>query len=140
MTDPAMLFILIAILLAAIVGVIFLVFGTKRVPQLDREVYQTRWLEIEHAVDASDSSSWQLSVIRADKLLDKALIERRLRGKTMGERMKSAQTIWKHADHVWSAHKLRNQVAHETDVHLTRDMTMRALSAYKQGLKDLGAI
>ena len=66
--------------------------------------------------------------------------ERGLDGSTTGERMKSAQELWKEADEVWSAHKLRNRIAHETDVHIDFRLAKDALSSYKQGLKDLGAI
>jgi len=31
-------------------------------------------------------------------------------------------------------------LAHETNAHVSYDTTLRALAAYKQGLKDLGAI
>jgi hypothetical protein len=58
----------------------------------------------------------------------------------MGERMKSARKTWTNANHVWSAHKLRNRIAHETNVRVSFDETRRALSAFKHALKDLGAI
>jgi hypothetical protein len=69
-----------------------------------------------------------------------ALRERKFRGKAMGERMKSAQQVWSNANHVWAAHKIRNRIAHEPDMHLTYDIAARSLAAYKQALKDLGAI
>ena len=58
----------------------------------------------------------------------------------MGERMKSANKVWKNANHVWGAHKIRNQLAHEVNANVTYDITLRSLSAFKQALKDLGAI
>ncbi len=140
MIDAGQILLLLAILIIAIVGVVYLALATKRRPILDQAKYQAHWLEIEHSVARDNPASWQLAILNADKLLDQALRERRLGGKTMGERMKSAQNIWKNANHVWSAHKIRNQLAHETTVHLTYDITLRALAAYKQGLKDLGAI
>jgi hypothetical protein len=133
-------FLLIAILIIAVIGVIYLSFATKRRPILDQSKYQSQWLAIEHGVQPDNASSWQLAIMNADKLLDQALRERRFGGKTMGERMKAAQSTWKHANHVWSAHKIRNQLAHETDARVTHEITLRALAAYKQGLKDLGAI
>ena len=54
--------------------------------------------------------------------------------------MKAAKKTWTNANHVWSAHKLRNKIAHETNVRVSFDETRRALAAFKQGLKDLGAI
>lgn len=140
MIDAGQILLLAAILIVAVVGVIYLSLATKRRPILDQARYQAHWLEIEHSVSRDNPASWQLAVMNADKLLDQALRERRFGGKTMGERMKAAQSTWKNANHVWSAHKIRNQLAHETTVNLTYDITLRALAAFKQGLKDLGAI
>jgi transposase len=58
----------------------------------------------------------------------------------MGERMKTIKDTWSNANNVWTAHKLRNQIAHETDVSVGYDDARRALSGFKQALKDLGAI
>lgn len=140
MDNLGLLLILAAVLLVAVVGVVYLVFAMKRSPQLDQSRYQAHWLEIEHSIQEDNTASWQLAIINADKLLDQALRDRQVKGKTMGERMKAAQSTWHNANHIWSAHKIRNQLAHETDARVTHDITLRALSAYRQGLKDLGAI
>lgn len=140
MNSSATLFILISVLIVAVVAVIYLVFSTKGGARLNSAYFQTKWLEIEHGLDKTQSSTWQLSIMNADKLLDQALRESRFKGATMGERMRSANHRWKNRNHVWSAHKIRNQIAHETNVSLTYETTVRALSAFKQGLKDLGAI
>ena len=139
-SNPAGIFILVAVLLAAIVGVVYLMVTSKHGSQLNVQRYQTKWLEIENSVTRDNAASWQLAIMNADKLLDQALRERRFRGQTMGERMKSAQKTWKNANHVWGAHKIRNQLAHEVNANVTYDITLRSLSAFKQGLKDLGAI
>lgn len=140
MDNPAMIFILAAVLLLSVVGVIYLLVGTKGKTKLDVTRYQTKWLVIENSFESANSASWQLAVMNADKLLDEALRERGFKGKTMGERIKSANKTWKNANHVWGAHKIRNQLAHETDVQLSYDTAARSLSAFKQALKDLGAI
>ena len=139
-SNPAGIFILVAILLAAIVGVVYLMVTTKHGAQLNVARYQTKWLEIENSVTRNNTASWQLAIMNADKLLDQALRERRFKGQTMGERMKSAQKVWKNANHVWGAHKVRNQLAHEVNAEISYNTTLRSLSAFKQGLKDLGAI
>lgn len=139
-SNPAGIFILVAVLIAAVVGVVYLLITSKHGSQLNVQRYQTKWLEIENSVTRDNTASWQLAIMNADKLLDQALRERRFRGQTMGERMKSAQKTWKNASHVWGAHKIRNQLAHEVNANVTYDTTLRSLSAFKQGLKDLGAI
>ena len=81
-----------------------------------------------------------MAILNADKLLDQALRQRGFKGETMGERMKSAQNVWSNANHVWTAHKVRNRIAHESGVKVDYDITRRALVAFKQALKDVGAI
>lgn len=123
-------------------GLLFAVIAlTKKGPQvLDVERYRSDWLSIERQLRADDAASYQLTVLNADKLLDKALRERRVDGKTMGERMKRMQSSWSNANAIWSAHKLRNQIAHESNVKIDYDAARRALAAFKQALKDVGAI
>lgn len=139
-SNPAGIFVLVAVLIAAVVGVVYLLVMSKQGPALNVQRYQTKWLEIENSVRRDNSASWQLAIMNADKLLDQALRDRRFKGQTMGERMKSAQKVWKNANHVWGAHKIRNQLAHEVNANVTYDITLRSLSAFKQALKDLGAI
>lgn len=107
---------------------------------LDVDAYRVKWLAIEQQVKPENEESYHLAILNADKLLDKALKERGFRGNTMGERMKSAQKVWSNANHVWTAHKLRNQIAHEAEVRVSLDITKRALAAFKHALKDVGAI
>ena len=140
MDNPASVFLLVAVLLTAVVGVIYLAFTSKSSTKLHVQRYQSSWLAIENGVSRDNHASWQLAIINADKLLDQALRERRFRGKTMGERMKVANKTWRNPDHVWGAHKIRNRLAHETDMSVDYETTLRTLSAFKQALKDLGAI
>lgn len=107
---------------------------------LDVEKYRVKWLAIEQSLIDNQEATYHLALLNADKLLDRALQERGFKGNTMGERMKSAQKTWSNANHVWMAHKLRNQIAHEPDVRVSLDMTRRALAAFKQALRDVGAI
>ena len=133
-------FILIAVLILAIVGAVFIAFASKRSPKLKVEKFRARWLAIENSLDKESAPSWQLAILNADKLVDKALRDSRYKGETMGERMKAAGKVWSNANHIWGAHKIRNRLAHDTEVKLSHDLALRALSAYKQALKDLGAI
>jgi hypothetical protein len=84
--------------------------------------------------------TWPLAIINADKLLDTALKKRRFSGKTMGERLVSAQKKFTNNDSVWFAHKLRNRLVHEQDVSLREKDVKEALIGFRQALKDLGAL
>lgn len=139
-SGPALIFFLVVVLIVAALAVMFLVFLSKKSPKLNITKYQTQWLAIENSVSRDNTASWQVAIMNADKLVDQALRESHYKGTTMGERMKAAQNVWKNANHVWGAHKIRNQLAHEVNTQLTYETTLRSLSAFKQALKDLGAI
>ncbi len=123
-------------------GLLFAVIAlARRGPRgLDVEKYRSRWMTIEQQLKRDEMSSYPMCVLNADKLLDQALQEKGVSGSTMAERMKSLQSKWSNANNVWTAHKLRNQIAHEPDVRLDYDGARRTLAAFKQALKDLGAI
>ena len=133
------------ILLAAILIVGILVFVAisstgHRAHHFDIEDYQTRFLKIENSLNRENQLSFNAAVIEADKLLDRALVELGVPGKTMGERFKAASSRFSQLNSVWYAHKQRNQIAHEQDFHLEYNQAKHALSTFRQALKDLGAI
>jgi len=106
----------------------------------NQDKYRKDWMQLERQLVKNDEATYHLAILRADNLLDKALKEAGYKGSTMGQRMKVAQNSWSNANHVWTAHKLRNKIAHETDVKISYDITKRALAAFKQALKDVGAV
>lgn len=139
-TSISVIFFFAAILIFA--AILFAVISlTKRGTQhLDVDKYRTRWMAIEQQLKREEQSSYPMSVLNADTLLDQALREKGIQGSTMGERMKQLQKTWSNANNVWGAHKLRNRIAHESDVPLDYENTRRTLMAFKQALKDVGAI
>ena len=107
---------------------------------LDQDKFRTRWMRLESQLQRDNEVSYTVCIFEADKLLDQALRERGLNGKTMADRMKQYQGKWTNGNGVWAAHKLRNKLAHESDVRIDYERTRQALGAFKQGLKDVGAI
>lgn len=138
--DGTLLAFFAGILVVGILLIVVITITKKGPAQLDVDKYRSRWLSIEQQLKREDPHSYQVSVLNADKLLDQALRERAIKGETMGERMKTVRDTWSNANAVWSAHKLRNQIAHEPDVQVNYDDARRALAGFKQGLKDIGAI
>lgn len=131
---------LVAILIVGAMVLAVILLTRKKGSSLNKENYQSRWLLIENSLSRHEASSYSLSILNADKLLDQALRESGYKGETMGERMKSAKEVWSNPNHVWGAHKIRNKIAHEPDVQLSYEIAARSLSAFKQALKDVGAI
>ena len=129
-----------AVLIVAILVFIAISITGKRAHKFNVEAYQTKFLAIENRLNAQNPATFITTVMDGDKLLDKALIEMGVPGKTMGERLKKSTNKFQTINAVWGAHKLRNTIAHEEGFEITYQQASNALKTYKQALKDLGAI
>ncbi len=138
--NMSIIFLLIAIVIVGIMVFIAISITSKRNYSFDKEEYQTAWLKIENNLVKDNKQSYNSVVIDADKLLDKAMNEMGVPGKTMGERLKRVTPRFSQANSVWYAHKIRNQIAHEHGFSVDYNKAKHALTSFKQALKDLGAI
>jgi hypothetical protein len=130
---------LIAIALGGIAVLLLISYFHKKMPRkLNQTYFHDQWTELLARVKTPDGMV--LAVIDADKLLDEALKKYRFQGKTMGERLVAAQRNLSDNDAVWYAHKLRNRLVHEPHVRLKKREAQNALTGFRQGLKDLGAL
>ncbi len=111
---------------------------SKKAHTLDKNYYLNHWKKIEETYGLSDSGM-RLAVIDADKLVDHALKQTNVPGETMGDRLKRVNYL-KSIDNLWSAHKLRNKLVHETDLKPKKSEMKFAMYAYKKSLKELGAL
>ena len=138
--DGGVVTFIFAILIVAVLVFIAILLTGERGHHFNVEAYQSRFLAIENKLSKENSATCPIVIIEADKLLDKALIEMGVPGKTMGDRLKRSGDKFTDINAVWRAHKLRNAIAHETDLEIGYKQASNALVIYKQALKDLGAI
>ena len=87
-----------------------------------------------------DREQWAQAIIEADNLLDDALKKKRFKGKTMGERLVTAQKSFTDNDAVWFGHKLRTKIDATPDMTIRKHDIQKALMGLRQGLKDIGAL
>lgn len=113
--------------------------GPKRVRFGEREksIINDRWTHIEGLVIKDRHKE---AVMEADKLVDFAFREMGLRGETFADRLRSAQKMLPNYQDIWSAHKLRNQLAHEIHAEVNSRTAESALQTFKQTLKYLKAL
>ena len=131
--------VIIAIALSGIMLLFLIGLTAKKAPRgLNKEYYQQQWLELLGKVKTPEGMA--LAVIEADKLLDSALKKRHYKGKTMGERLVSAQRQFSDNDGLWQAHKLRNRLVHEPGIRLKDYEAKKALASFRQALRDVGAL
>lgn len=130
----------IGVLIIAVMIFVAMLITKKRQYRFNVEVYQTKFLKLENGLNKNNAATFMKTVIDGDKLLDKAMMEMGVPGKTMGDRLKHSKDKFTDINAVWRAHKLRNALAHEDDLEITYRQAVTALAIYKQALKDLGAI
>jgi len=102
------------------------------------QIKQT-WAEIEKNSEQG-IMGMKLSVIEADKLLDSVLRSMAVPGETMGERLKATEYKFQKIREVWPAHKLRNQMVHDSSFHMSMKQGKRALKEFEAALKLLNVL
>jgi hypothetical protein len=121
----------------AFAGVLYIVI--RKLPKKIRASHYTRkWREVQRL--CADKSTWQKAIIDSDELLDEVLRKRRKEGKTMGERLVSAQKSFTANDAVWKAHKIANKLRQDPQTKLKESDVKDSLVAFRQALRDLGAL
>jgi hypothetical protein len=128
-----------AIVAAIIIGLVLIFLVIKFAPKrLKAKRFEKDWQSLQEK--CRDKGKWPEALSDADALLDKALKKRRVKGKTMGERMVSAQKIFSDNDAVWFGHKLRKKHQDNPNIELTPALMKKALVGLGKGLRDLGAL
>ncbi len=145
-------FIGLIVFLAIVAGIVYFVietgWWTLRVERFHEIVLQsniskrsarTSWDAIESHFYRGTENDLKVAILEADKLLNDALREAGIMGIQLGDRLKKAnERQIPNLNELWQAHKLRNQIAHEPNFKLKRDLAERALKIYETGLKNLG--
>ncbi|MFH1218680.1 MAG: hypothetical protein V1679_02465 [Candidatus Peregrinibacteria bacterium] len=133
---PIWIYLVIAFLVFDVVLVLVIVVRRKSVRKFRAEEAQyikSHWIRI---IDSFHNDP-KNAVMDADKILDYALLRRGFEG-SLGEKLKKAGPRFSDLNGVWSAHKLRNRIAHEMG-NISKDEAKKALGGFKRGLNDLGA-
>ncbi|HVO28436.1 MAG TPA: hypothetical protein VMT81_00410 [Candidatus Paceibacterota bacterium] len=109
--------------------------------ELPKEMAKKEWAKIEEHFFRGDENDLKIAIIEADKLLEEALKEGGYRGASLGDRLKNLKpSQLPNLDHVWQAHRLRNQIVHEPTFKLKRDLAEKALRIYEDTLKQFGLL
>jgi hypothetical protein len=106
---------------------------------ISKKQAQDSWHAIQNHFYRGGESDLKVAILEADKLLNEALREAGMMGVQLGDRLKKTTPEQiPNLNELWQAHKLRNQIAHESNFKLKRDLAERALGIYETALKNLG--
>lgn len=127
----------------AMIGLVLLIIAlyvlNRRVPRRPKQRYFiAQWKELQ--AYCKQKATWPEAITEADKLLDKALKRRRFSGRSMGERLVSAQRSLSQNDATWYAHNLRKKITANPALRLRESDVKHALVGFRQALRDIGAL
>jgi transposase len=96
-----------------------------------------RWAEIQ-AMQTQGGAGLRNALLEADKLLDYIMQAKGFQGDTMGDRLKLNGDRFSDLNGIWTAHKLRNQIAHEVAIDIVKSQVEDAVRKLGRGIQDLG--
>lgn len=99
------------------------------------------WQQIVKKIKTDNMSNWKTAILEADKILDDILKASGYRADTADERFKqlTPETI-SNLPQLETAHRLRNRVAQEPDLTLTKDEALATLKIYKKSFQEFGLL
>lgn len=100
-----------------------------------------KWKEIEGMMNQGGPANYRQAIMEADKLVD-LVLKSKTNGETMGERLKNAKHLFTEETYnkLWTAHKIRNKVAHEADFEGLSSDAILATRNFEKALKELKII
>jgi hypothetical protein len=106
---------------------------------ISKKAARDSWKRIQEQFYRGGENDLKVAILEADKLLNDSLREAGVMGIQLGDRLKktTAEQV-PNLNELWQAHKLRNQIAHEQNFKLKRDLAERALGIYEEAFKNLG--
>lgn len=122
--EPDFLQKFVAALFRAVLFVITLPFRKVKNNKLttgEKNSFIKKRFEIEQFLDSTSEIELRHALLEADKLVDHIMKAQHYTGETFADRLKVAQkNISRNlADNIWSGHKVRNRVVHETDTKIS---------------------
>jgi hypothetical protein len=106
---------------------------------IDRGYIDSKWQGIEELMQLGSPSNYSRAVLEADKLLDHILKGFRMPGTTMADRLKASQNKFSKEgyDAAWKAHKVRNELVHNSQFELMDYSAKSAIENYKKAIDEL---
>jgi len=106
---------------------------------VDPKIVCEKWQGVKLMMKEGGPVNYRQAIIEGDKIIDMILCSR-VEGETMGERLKAAQKLFtkRTYDRLWTAHKIRNKVVHESSFEGLPSDAKLAVRNFEKALKELG--
>ncbi len=102
----------------------------------------SKWQRIMAHASSESPSDWRVAIMEADIMLDELLESLGYSGGTIADKLKTAQPgAFRSIEDAWSAHKVRNAVAHRgSDFVLTKRATQETITQYQHVFEEFKVI
>jgi hypothetical protein len=117
-------------------------YGTITDAELETQVDHARFAHVMSLIESPNESDWRQAIIEADIMLDDLLKQLGYEGAGVGDRLKKVDPArFKTLDNAWTAHKVRNDIAHQgSTFKLTNHLAYRTIKQYESVFKEFGEI
>jgi hypothetical protein len=94
----------------------------------------TKWQRILSHASSDSPTDWRVAIIEADIMLDELLDSLGYVGQSISDKLKTANPqAFRSVEDAWSAHKVRNAIAHRgSDFVLTKRATQETIAQYQR--------
>ncbi len=117
-------------------------YGTIHEEELEKQVDHARFAHVMSLIESPNESDWRQAIIEADIMLDDLLKQLGYAGDTIGEKLKKVdRSKMASLDNAWSAHKVRNEIAHKGSAfQLSNHLAYRTIKQYESVFREFGEI
>ena len=113
-------------------------FQTEEIIPIEQLEKQNRWQHIQDLIKSYNESDWRQAIIEADIILEEMLDKMGYDGISIGDKLKIVErSDFVTLDKAWSAHKVRNQIAHDgSNFKLTRDVAEKTIKDFEEVFRE----
>jgi hypothetical protein len=113
-------------------------FQTEEIMPVEELEKQGRWQHIQDLIKSYNQNDWRQAIIEADIILEEMLDKMQYEGVTIGDKLKNIErSDFITLDKAWSAHKVRNQIAHDgSDFKLTREVAEKTIKDFEEVFRE----
>jgi hypothetical protein len=113
-------------------------FQTEEIMPIEQLEKESRWTHIQDLIKSYNENDWRQAIIEADIILEEMLDKMQYDGVTIGDKLKNVErSDFVTLDKAWSAHKVRNQIAHDgSNFKVTRDIAEKTIKDFEEVFKE----